>query len=218
MDLKHPSRFIREEKGFGILVIVAIIAMTSTIMLGYSVIGNAQSQQKYDTFVEGRRKTSERILGYVQSMTMMSSNLNNKNSPDQNTALRDCVATGDPSVDCPGKFSLNFYAPTADGFEKVIGTADHPAYQTLLGENCEPMSTIDTSNCNFKSVALCQVRCPGGQTACGMIKMLDCDVEVSPLGESVVGHYLHSQKTTRFAASYALRLSRDKKSYIVSHE
>jgi len=219
VDHNKRIHLFKNENGFGVLAMVAVIAMTTTIMMGYNVIGNAREKMRTETFIEGRKKVSSRVLGYLQSLTMMSYNLSNQNSPDKNTALRDCVLAGEPSTACPSSFGLEFYAPLEDGkSEKVIGSETSPAYQNQLGQVCTPLAADDHSNCQFKAVSKCWLNCPGGQTACGMVKMIQCDVEISPVADSIVAKYMHFKKTTRFASSYSIRLSRDKKSYVVNRE
>jgi len=215
----NKTHFLKKENGFGVLAMVAVIAMTTTIMMGYNVIGNAREKMRTETFIDGRKKVSTRVLGYLQSLTMMSYNLSNQNSPDKNTALRDCVIAGEPSTVCPNSFGLEFYAPLEGGkSEKVIGSETSPAYQNQLGQVCIPLAADNHSNCQFKAVSKCWLSCPGGQTACGMVKMIQCDVEVSAVADSIVAKYMHLKKTTRFASSYSIRLSRDQKSYVLNRE
>lgn len=160
---------ISSQRGSLVTVIVFSVIALITITMIFKMISAQTSAHEIRILNRTRDNLNARMRGVIESLYFYENNLRGVLAPDQNTQLRDCIASPVISTDCQ-ELSLPFQS--AFDSEFIIGSEDEPVFYDHYATSCGRASS---SQCAFSVFSQCQIGCPESQHACPFIKFIECE-------------------------------------------
>jgi len=202
----NPFRLIGNSRGSAIIVIVCLIISGILAAALIEILNTSNKLSSQAHLTEARMTIFKRTQSMLRSPAIMNYTLSQYSTPQTNANLKNCIKSGTQEDPSCRNISLEFYFPqNANTGVKFAGTSDVPSYSNQFGDSCEE----DSPGCHFKVDMDCYFLCPGGQTSCAMVKVMGCDLKVTPSSNIVLRALSLVSKTQTFAAAYSIRLSDD---------
>lgn len=203
-------QILNNDKGSALIVIVCLIISGVLAAALIEMLNSSTKMNSQAYLTEARTMLFQRTQSMLRSPVVMNYTLTNFHSPAKNAKLKSCIQSGTQDDPSCHSVPMEFYFPNDNaGGTKFAGTADSPAYVTQAGAVCD----VDTPGCNFKVTMDCYFLCPGNQTSCAMVKVMGCDLKITPSNSLVLRALSLVSKTQTFAAAYSIRLSSDMNSF-----
>ncbi|MGZ5278328.1 MAG: hypothetical protein ACXWC9_00185 [Pseudobdellovibrionaceae bacterium] len=211
--MKHslnPFHSIGNSRGSAIIVIVCLIISGILAAALIEILNTSNKISSQAHLTEARMMIFKRTQSMLRSPAIVNYTLAQYSTPAKNAQLKKCIQSGNQEDPSCSNISLEFYYPkdTTSGV-KFAGTSHAPSYANQSGDTCEE----DSPGCYFKVDMDCYFLCPGGQTSCAMVKVMGCDLKVTPASTMVLRALSLVSKTQTFAAAYSIRLSDDMNSF-----
>lgn len=214
MNKRMKAKFVLDNKGSVVLIGMALVCVGATILMAMGVLENSVKQSKIESAKEARHKIMSRTKSYLGSLYITNYSFNVMNPPDANAELRQCIMGSVPAQSCATGLSVDFYQPLSNGSsERVVGGESNPVFMDQAGQPCLPADSSSGSPCHFKVYEKCQFICPGEQTVCPSLKVMNCDIEVAPISQTFLKKFVFKESYGQFATSSTIRLIRSGTSY-----
>lgn len=205
---------LKNQKGEIMLSMIMLFIGLMSVLMIMRTLDNSRNLSYRAVQVESRKQVLQNAKNYLASDSILKYTLNTFNAPGTNTALRDCVLAGSPTVGgvCDN-IDIDFYAQSSSSTsERFLGSPSNPAYVNQFSESCDPSAG---GKCFFKCIAHCSFTCPDGQAACAATKIMKCDLEVSPVEGVTFKTFLLSKEKSEYAAQVSIRINTAQTAYSI---